>query len=296
MPRPSLVPQMTALLLEQVRDGRLAPGQHLPSQALADGFRVSRAPVTAALKELEKRGLVRSEPNRGYFLAEDVERLLREGDPEPAAAETEDPLYLRIAEDRLDGRLPDRISEAELMRLYAVPRLRLAKILYRIAEEGWAERLPGNGWAFRPMLTSRAAYERAYRFRAAIESEALRQPGYTIDAEAFAAAREEQSFIAREGHRTMASSDLFRANATFHEMLVTGSGNEFFLESLRRVNRLRRLIEYRVTLDRSRLPRQAHEHLTILDLLDQGQQEAAAVFLRQHVLGASAIKSPKSPG
>ncbi|GJD51792.1 hypothetical protein OPKNFCMD_4551 [Methylobacterium crusticola] len=293
MPRPSLVPQVTALILDQIRDRRLTPGQHLPSQALADGFRLSRAPVTAALKELERQGVVRSEPNRGYFLADEAEAIARSGRPSLGAPEAEDEVYLRIAEDRLAGRLPDRVSEAEMMRLYAVARPRLAKILYRIAEEGWAERLPGNGWEFSPMLTSREAYEHSYQFRAAVESEALRAPTFRIDAAAFAAARAEQSFILEGGHRTLSRAELFRANAAFHEMLVGCSGNDFFLEALKRVNRLRRLIEYRVTLDRSRLPLQSREHLMILDLLTSGQREAAAVYLRQHVLGASAIKAPR---
>lgn len=292
MPRPSLVPQVTGLILDRIRDRTLVPGQHLPSQALADDFRLSRAPVTAALKELERQGIVRAEPNRGYFLSEDASTRVADRKPAPAEPDADDAVYLRIAEDRLSGRLPDRISEAELMRLYDVPRVRLAKILFRVAEEGWAERLPGNGWAFSPMLTSREAYEHSYQFRAAIESEALRAPTFRSDEAAFAAARVEQAFILDEGHRTLSRTELFRANSAFHEMLVGCSGNEFFLDALRRVNRVRRLIEYRVTLDRSRLPLQSREHLMILDLLGAGQREAAAVYLRQHVLGAGAIKSP----
>lgn len=292
MPRPSLVPQLTALILEQIRDGRFEPGQHLPSQVLADNLKVSRAPINAALKELERSGIVRSEPNRGYFLADDVEGRIDNGHAAGLATDGEDDIYWLIAEDRLAGRLSDRMSEAELMRLYDIPRNRLVKSLYRIAEEGWIERLPGNGWEFRPMLTSRDAYVKAYQFRAAIEAEALRQPDFAIDSAGFAAARAEQGFIVAEGHRTMSRAEIFKANSTFHEMVVACSGNDFFLESVRRVNRLRRLIEYRVTLDRSRLPAQSREHLMILDLIASGQREAAAVFMRQHILGASAIKSP----
>lgn len=292
MPRPSLVPQITAMLLEQIRDGRFEPGQHLPCQALADTLKVSRAPINAALKELERSGIVRSEPNRGYFLADDVERRVENGDAPAAAIDGEDDIYWLIAEDRLAGKLPNRMSEAELMRLYDIPRNRLLKSLYRIAEEGWLERLPGNGWEFRPMLTSRDSYVKAYQFRAAIESEALRQPDFAIDDPGFAAARAEQAFIIAEGHRTMSRAEIFKANSTFHETVVACAGNDFFLEAVRRVNRLRRLIEYRVTLDRSRLPAQSREHLMILDLISSGQREAAAVFMRQHILGASAIKSP----
>jgi DNA-binding GntR family transcriptional regulator len=74
---------------------------------------------------------------------------------------------------------------------------------------------------------------------------------------------------------------------------VACSGNEFFLDSIKRVNRLRRLIEYRVTtLDRSRLTRQCREHLEILDLLEAGKNQEASAYLRRHIEGASSLKSP----
>ena len=73
-------------------------------------------------------------------------------------------------------------------------------------------------------------------------------------------------------------------------MLVGCSHNEFFLDTVRRVNRLRRLIEYRITVDRERLPRQTREHLRFLSLLETGSRDEAAKFLRIHILGASAIK------
>lgn len=295
MPRPSLVPQVTAQILDQIREGRLIPGQHLPSQTLADSLRVSRAPINAALRELERSGVVRSEPNRGYFLSDAAGRLAEIERSSLPAADAEDATYLKIAEDRLDGKLADRVSEAELMRLYDVPRIRLAKILYRIAEEGWAERLPGNGWAFGPMLNSRDAYEQAYQFRASIEWEAMRLPSFKLDEQAFNAARQEQERILRD-HLTMSRAEIFHSNCAFHEMLIACSGNDFFLSSLKRVNRLRRLIEYRITIDRSRLPVQSREHLALLDLLASGHREAAAVFLRQHVLGACALKSPQVGG
>ena len=50
--------------------------------------------------------------------------------------------YFEIAEDRLAGKLPQQVTENELMRRYDLPRSRLVKILNRIAQEGWIERLP----------------------------------------------------------------------------------------------------------------------------------------------------------
>jgi len=41
-------------------------------------------------------------------------------------------------------------------------------------------------------------------------------------------------------------ADLFKINSELHETIVACSRNEFFLDSIKRINRLRRLIEYRV--------------------------------------------------
>ncbi|MBM6593157.1 GntR family transcriptional regulator [Microvirga pudoricolor] len=293
MARPSLSLQMTARIIEHIRENNLSAGQHLPAQTLADALRVSRAPIAAALKHLEELEIVRLEPYRGYFLAKDARDLAPDSgagllDPEP-----EDDLYFRIAEDRLSGGLPDRVTENELMRLYAVARSRLLKVLHRISEEGWVERLPGNGWAFRAGLTSREGYEQAYQFRAAIESQALLLQTFRIDGRGFRAARAEQQAILDGGYERMSRNHLFQANSQFHEMLIACAHNDFFLDAVRRVNRLRRLIEYRVTVDRSRLPVQSREHLQILDLIEAGQRQEASDFLRTHILGASAIKSPQ---
>jgi DNA-binding GntR family transcriptional regulator len=291
MARPSLSPQIAARIVEHIRERNLSEGQHLPTQELADIFRVSRVPVAAALRRLEQMRIVRSEPNRGYFVMKGADDL-RPKDSENLNGEPEDETYFAIAEDRLSETLPARVSENELMRRYDVPRGRLLKILHRIAEEGWIDRLPGNGWEFRSTLVARDSYEDGYQFRAAIESQALLLPSYRVDAKAFAEARKEQGAILDGGFRRMSRDNLFRANSEFHEMLMGCASNEFFLDAVRRVNRLRRLIEYRITVDRSRLPIQCEEHLRILDLIEAGDMRTASDFLRLHILGASAVKSP----
>jgi DNA-binding GntR family transcriptional regulator len=288
MPRPSLSPQITARILEHIRENELPRGHHLPSQELADAFRVSRAPVAAALRRLEEMKVVRSEPNRGYFLLRGAHELRAKDLEALEANEPEDEAYFAIAEDRRSGKLAERVSESELMRLYELPRTRLLKVLHRMAEEGLVDRRPGNGWEFRPALTSRESYEAG----AAIESQALLLPSFAIDAKAFRAARDEQRRILDGGFKRMSRDHLFKSNSEFHEMLMACAHNEFFLDAVRRVNRLRRLSEYRITVDRSRLPLQSREHLRILDLIEGKDMSRASDFLRGHILGASAIKSP----
>lgn len=292
MARPSLARQSASRIVAFIQSEAIEAGQHLPSQRLADALRVSRAPVNAGLKLLEKDGIVRFEPNRGYFLAASPTELRDRPAATASTPEPEDELYAALVEDCLAGRLPERVSENELGRLYGLPRQRVLTTLYRIQNEGWAERRPGNGWEFLPRMTSRTSYVEAYQFRASIESQALLLPTFSVDREAFAQARQLQQEMLDGGYERMQRARLFEINSSFHEMLVGCGGNPFFTDALARVNRLRRLLEYKVTIDRSRLPLQCREHLLILDLVESGDRLKASEFLRTHILGASAIKSP----
>lgn len=260
-------------------------GQHLPAQALADSFKVSRQPIVSALKKLQQMGIVEAAPNRGYFLACDADKI-----PDiDCDAAGDDVLYDRIAADTLAGHLPERLSENELMRLYGVTRGRLLRVLRQIADEGWIERLPGNGWEFREILTSRKAYADAYQFRAATEMQALLLPSFRIDTTAFAAARRHQQQLL-ESYGGASREKVFGTNIEFHEMLMTCANNDFFLDAVRRINRVRRLMEYSITHDRSRMPQQCREHLQILDLIEDRDMQAAATFLYRHVREAGNIK------
>lgn len=283
MSRPSLAPKIMSQILEHARAEGMTRGQHLPAQALADVFRVSRAPIISALRLLEQRGLVRSEDNRGFFLDRDAANL------PVLAEEDEEAIYFRVADDRLAGSAPDRFSTTEFMRQYQLSRGRAQQLLLRIEDEGWLDRLPGNGWQFSEALTSPMAYAYAYDFRAAIEREALLQPGFRIDPEAFALNRaRQQDMLASFANESR--SALFSANNDFHEMLMRCSGNPFFIDALQRANRVRRLIEYRITTDRSRLPQQTREHLRLLDLIEGGQMTEAAEFLHRHIAEAGRAK------
>lgn len=280
-------------IIAHAREADLPAGHHLVAQELADLFKVSRAPVTAALKALAGEGVVEFHPNRGFFLKVPGHSLDL---PLEQPAQAEDQLYFEIAEDWLSGRLPGRVSENELMRLYRATRVRLQMLLGQIAEEGWVVRRPGHGWEFQPIVSTVGAYEDIYRFRASIEAEALRQPGFAFDPAELEAARNEQLALLEGAMLTLPRDRLFEINSLLHERIVDWSGNGFFLDAIRRVNRLRRLIEYRATLDRSRVRQQCLDHLKLLDLIESGDQAAAASFVHDHIAGAWSAKKALPPG
>ena len=308
-PAPAPCPLTSALatrLLEHVARGEHAIGHRLTEHALSGAMGVSRTPVRRALGELERLGAVGSNPNRGFFVALSAERLRRLALRAPAVSDDEE-IYLRIAEDRLSGALPEIVFEAQLMERYALTRLQVQRALNRLAREGLAERKAGRGWAFRPLLNTVEAHRESYRFRMVIEPAALLEPTYRVDAEAFARCRREQLQMLDGGIESWSASERFRVGAEFHETIVASSGNRFFVDALRNVNRLRRLIEYRQQTksarDRERLYRQCEEHLQLLDLIEAGKRVAAAKMLREHLDVVGEIKtggatgaSPRRPG
>jgi DNA-binding GntR family transcriptional regulator len=278
---------LSARIIERLRELGLTPGTHITEQALADHFQVSRTPVRSALKALAQAGAVAQEPNRGYFVAQPPAALTAN---EVAAADDDDKLYYRIAEDRLKGRIPQRVTEAQLVRRYKVARKRVAATLSRMAHEGWLQRLPGHGWAFEAMLDSVKGYEDGYRFRAVIEPAALRQPGYHLPKEAIVRLRTSQrDFLEHNGRYTDVQA--FELGSGFHEAIVGASGNAFLLDALRRVNSVRRLFEYRAKRDRAGILGQYREHMAMLDLIEAGKLERAAKLMEKHLVGAGKMKA-----
>jgi DNA-binding GntR family transcriptional regulator len=278
---------LTTRILEYLRELGLAPGVHITEQQLADHFQVSRTPIRLALAALAKSGAVEHRPNRGYYVAAPPTAIAQAEVAEP----DEDQLYYRIADDRLKGVIPARVTEAELVRRYRASRARVATVLSRMAHEGWLERLPGHGWAFEPMLDSVKAYEDGYRFRAVIEPAALRHPGYHLAPEAIARLRQQQQDLLDNDAR-YSDVELFELGTRFHEVIVGGSGNPFLLDAIRRINALRRLLEYRAKRSRDKIARQFREHLQLLDLIEKGKLEQAARHMEKHLDVARKTKAP----
>lgn len=286
----TLTARLAAQIIERARRLGLPADAHLTEQELADAFQVSRTPVRLALHALADMGLVERRPNRGFFL----KRAAGPGDgavPATPNGADEDPLYFRMAEDRLTGKLEPRVEEAEVARRYGASRARIARLLARMAQEGWVSRLPGHGWAFQPLLTSPESYDQGYRYRMLIEPAALLEPGYAVDPAAFGTARAQQRAMLEGGIGRWSRSETFAVNSGFHEVIVAGSGNLFLLEGLRRVNRLRRLLEYRTHVFTGRLVQECRDHLTLLDMIEGGRRPDAAEFLHEHLNRARLAKA-----
>jgi DNA-binding GntR family transcriptional regulator len=282
----SLAAQLASQIVEHLRSTECRVGDHLTEQDFATAFRVSRTPVREAFRILESMSVVEKRPNRGYFLLREAGAL--ESQELQTMGEQEDATYMQIVEDRFAGDLPDRFTENQFIRRYGISRSHLIKLLVKMQHEGWVDRLPGHGWEFEPALTSAEVYDQAYRFRLLIEPSALLQPGYSIAQETITSLREQQQAMLDGGILSYGRSKTFATYTNFHETIIAGARNLFFSEALKRINRLRSLIEFRIPVDRIQ---QCKEHLELLDLIEEGDFAQASRFLHQHIVTARALKT-----
>jgi len=277
-------------LMHDIASGAIAEGQHVGAQQVADRYGVSRTPVREALSTLEAKGLLQRQVNRGYFVPEEIAdtagQLLQE-----QRDSNIDP-YQRLSNDWLVNKLPEEVTEQYLRQEYGWTKTRIQELLVRASREGWAERKEGYGWRFLPVAKTPEAFDQIYRFRLSIEPTAMMEPTFKLDRKVLTEQRRTQEHMLSADLGGMFDESLLANGSIFHEEIIKLSGNPFFHMALQRVNRMRRLMEYRAQVDHERLVEQCTEHLQILDLLEAGDVVGASYKMRQHLSGALKRKSP----
>ena len=279
----TLPERLAQRILQLVEDQKIVPGTHLGETSLAAYLQVSRTPVRSALRVLAGLGVVENRPNRGYFLCAAVpERTLAN------ASDESDAPYFQIGNDRLNGVLPDRVSESELMRRYSLTHTQLGRLLRRMTQEGWVERLPGKGWRFLPILNTEDGYVQMFQFRIVIEPSALTLPGYSLSPELIDKLRRQQLSLLESAPERYTRAELFQIGAFFHEAIVSGAHNDLMTESIRRANQLRRLMDYRYRVNSSpaRVAQECGEHLQLLAMIERGDLQLASTYVRVHLESA----------
>ncbi|MGH7105759.1 MAG: FCD domain-containing protein [Acetobacteraceae bacterium] len=267
-------------IVEFIKDNDLAEGYHFTEEKFGDMFGVSRTPVRATLKYLERAGILRAEAHRGYFLATAPEEidLDRLGIP----LSDDERLYAAVVRDIARGRLESEITEIELIRRYKVQRGLVTRVLWRLAKEGVVERGPSVTWVVQPLLDSAEAVLESYRLRLLLEPAGLLEPTFKCDPRKLAKSREQHEALLRKGASAISRSEFYETNTAFHEMLAAMTGNRFLLQIVRRQNRLRRLMEYSARhIDR--LTESCQEHMAIIDALAAGDRDWAAHLLQHHL-------------
>jgi DNA-binding GntR family transcriptional regulator len=275
-------------IVSYIRRERLPPGTHVPEWTLARLIGTSRSPIRVALECLVQAGAMRYDKNRGYSVSAGAAESL--ADLDRLLAGDNDPLYLRLAEARLQGQLPLSVTEADLARLLGASRAEVRHALGRAQTDGWVQKEVGYGWRFLTMIDSMEAYDDMYLLRLAIEPAGILSPRFMPDPEQLQALRREQQALLYGEYELMTATERSASNSRFHEVIAAWSNNPFALQTLQRLDRIRHLAEYRYV--RQPLPREtvAAEHLRMLDAIEAGNSLLAAALMRQHIDAARRIK------
>jgi len=108
VPSRSSAPQIAAHVVDAILSGRIAPGQRLGEQELADVFGVSRTLVREAMARLSARGMVEVSSRRGWFVVQ------------PSRADATEAFSARIAiETGMLNSLARPLTRTKLARLKA---------------------------------------------------------------------------------------------------------------------------------------------------------------------------------
>lgn len=285
-----LVNQIATQIVQYIREHKYASGARLVERRLAEDLRVSRSPVRGALKLLEREGVV-GPADRGGFVVLAAADALPAPPADPAVGREQ--TYLRVAEDRLNGELPNRITENELARRYELTRSELADLLRRMTKEAWIDRLPGYGWEFLPMLTTLKMYEDSYHFRLVIEPAAILETTFVLDRVALEESRDNQQRLVDGDIWSVSDAELYDLNSCHHEVIIGCSRNAYFIDALERIDRTRRLIEYRRSLHRERAIIRCREHVQIANLLLDGDNARASSLMQRHLATVSVEKTAR---
>ncbi|WGF88476.1 GntR family transcriptional regulator [Marinivivus vitaminiproducens] len=267
-------------ILDHIRASRFRKNQHLVESALAERFDVSRTLVRTALRLLDEQRIVQLKRHQGYFLRWDWEQL--EGRLVDIPPSTDDEVYRIILRDRLEGAIPERVTQVALIDRYDVDRSVLLRVLSRMANEGLLIKNKGHGWTFQPTIDSAISLRNSYDLRRVLEPAGILLPGFAVDREALGLMRSAHLAIGANTD-TVSDTGLFTIDADFHEMIAGFTGNSFFLQAIQQQNRLRRAMEYNTYTNRTRVRDWLDEHLAIIDALAADRRSDAARLMTVHL-------------
>jgi DNA-binding GntR family transcriptional regulator len=265
-----------------IRQQECPAGYQLKEHWLARELGVSRSPVRAALRLLDRFGVVRTMPNQGSFLTRPASEL-EDGNWSLPPTE-EERLHAAITRDRFQNRLDRQINVTQLVREYDASRSLVERVLARLADEGLVEREAGRGWRFPPTVDSPQVYAESYRFRLAVEPMAILDPGFRPDPKRLGELKRLHEELVEELSHSLPSRRVVEIDAAFHEAVGEWSHNRFIQQAIQQQTKLRRLMEYQFSsVDRKRMTQSCLEHLSILKALEADNRQEAAELMRRHI-------------
>lgn len=211
--------------------------------------------------------------------------------PEHALALLQSTSLNRLVADSMEdlilgGTLPpgSKLNEMALAQRFGISRGPLREALRQLEASGLIRQEKNRGAYVRKIALSEAAD--IYDVRAGLDATAGRLLAPRITREQLQTLRD-----MTDAMREVQADEVDRfheMNLSFHDCLVTMTGNPVLVAQYRKLTRLLTLFRRRNLLAPMAIPRFAEEHSAIVDLLEQGQPQAAAEALFAHAQGGRA--------
>lgn len=265
-------------VLEQARNRRLRPGDHMPEQVFASACGVSRTPLRGAYKILEEQKYIERKLSLGYFLSVDLDTDF--GAMESRLDAIRGSLADTILADRAARRLDDDLSVMLLIRRYSSTRAAVLNALEILQRDGIIDRGAGQSWSFLPLLDTPNAVADSLQFRLILEPAAILAPNFSLD---LIKARQIRLSLQAALSGRIGNAAFHRLDTDFHSLIAMGSGNRFAKDALLAHHRLRRITQKDLSTPEFRLRQANEEHLTILDSLERRQFDVAADQMVLHL-------------
>ena len=278
---------------QQIAGGVLPPGLVLLEGPIAEAFQVSRAPVKAALRLLHAEGAVQRFAGRGYMipggaaplrrgLREAGLRALSEGAVEPPPRAGWERIYTE-AEQAIGGAIAFgrfRVLEARMATHFRVSRTIVRDVLSRMHERGLIAKDARTHWIAGPLTA--AALREYYEIRRILEPAALLMAAPRLDADEIRAMHARVAAMERD--RAKLPESMRAIDEDLHTRCVQRNGNARLSEMIQDSHLV--LHANHTFLRHLGVPEEVPElaeHRVILELLLQGNPEAAAAALRAHL-------------
>ena len=188
----------------------------------------------------------------------------------------------RLREDILSGELAPGtvLSEASLARSFGVSRGPIREALGRLASEGLVTITPRRG-AIVTDLTAEEFVD-AYQVREALETLAIRLAVPRLEEPELGRLRELHEAMIEHAERGEVHA-FFDANAAFHGLFITASGNQKLQEMHRLLmDQMGRYLARSLAL-RGSLEKSIAEHAAILEAVEAGDADRATLLLADHI-------------
>jgi DNA-binding GntR family transcriptional regulator len=188
----------------------------------------------------------------------------------------------RLREDILSGELAPGsvLSETALAESFGVSRGPIREALGRLASDGLVATAPRRGAIVAELTTDE--FVEAYQVREALETLAIRLAVPRLehgDRDRLRALHREMAGHVERGE----VNAFFDANARFHDLFVTASGNRKLQETYRLLMDQTGRFQARSLALRGSIGRSVSEHEAILEAVDAGDADRAAVLMADHI-------------